>query len=220
MTEDIDWHERWDTGRIGFHRGEVHPDLITYAPRFLGDDGPRTVLVPLCGKSLDLPWLVREGHQVIGVELVPRAVEELHAEHGIDATRERVGRFTAWRSPGLTVLCGDLFDLTPEQVAGVDRIWDRAALVALPPDRRPTYVAHLRATVPPGWLLLQNAFEYDQSLMDGPPWSVPDAEIRRHYGDCEIELLHQRDAIDEVRWKDRGHRYWLSTTYLIQAPAG
>lgn len=213
MRDETDWHGRWDSGRIGFHRDEVHPDLLAYEDRFLADR-PHTVLVPLCGKSLDLPWLARRGHQVLGVELVPRAIEELHAEHDLDAERAVEGRFTAWRSPGITILEGDVFDLTPEHVATVDRIWDRGALIALPPERRPDYVAHLRAVLPAGWVLLQSVVEYDQSRMQGPPWSVPEDEVRRHYAGCDLERLHERDTLDEG-WKERGHDHWRSVAYLI-----
>ena len=34
------------------------------------------VLVPLCGKSLDLVWLAEQGHAVIGVELAEAFVKE------------------------------------------------------------------------------------------------------------------------------------------------
>ena len=44
------WHERWVSGRIGFHRCDVNDYLLEYwykvSPMAEGQ-----VLVPLCGKS-------------------------------------------------------------------------------------------------------------------------------------------------------------------------
>lgn len=213
MVED--WHLRWQQGRIGFHLDSVHADLIEYGDRFLAG-GPHRVFVPLCGRSHDLKWLVDRGHEVVGVELVEPAVQALYEQHGIVAEVAREEPFTVYRSPGLTVFVGDFFNLRPGHVGAVGRIWDRAALIAMPPGSRPGYVERLQALAGDGCVLLQNALEYDQSIMDGPPWSVPDAEVRDHYGDLAFERLHERDTIDTAtRWRKLGHEYWIGRTYLI-----
>ena len=69
------WQARWARSEIGFHLPEVNPYLQQYWPALGLPEGAR-VLVPLCGKSLDLVWLVEQGHAVIGVELAERAVQE------------------------------------------------------------------------------------------------------------------------------------------------
>jgi len=215
--ENAKWVDRWVEGRIGFHRDEVHPDLISYAERWLGD-APRRVFVPLCGKTLDLKWLVELGHEVVAVELVEQAVVALHEEQGIDAEVTRNGSFAVYRSQGMTVFAGDFFSLTAELVGAIDRIWDRAALVAMSPPRRPEYVRHLRALAGAGWHLLQSSFEYDQSKTQGPPWSVPATEVREHFGDLDVEVLQSRDVIEhQQRFRDQGHDYWIGSTYLIRA---
>lgn len=210
-----DWHARWQQGRIGFHRADVHPALRAYERRFVGDR-PHRVFVPLCGKTVDIPWLVSRGHEVVAVELVDQAVRELHAEHGIDATVTREPPFSVYRSPGLTVYQGDFFALRTEHVGVVDRVWDRASLIALPVDLRRRYAAHLSRLVTAPWAMLLCTIEYDPAVMDGPPFSVAEAEVRDHYRGCRVEILDRRDAIaDEPRWRARGHRYWIETTYWI-----
>ena len=42
-----------------------------------------SILVTLCGKSLDLLWLCEQGHDVVGVELSEIAVKQLFEENGI-----------------------------------------------------------------------------------------------------------------------------------------
>lgn len=210
------WRDRWAEGRIGFHLDDVHPDLIQYGDAWLGDE-PHRVFVPMCGKTRDLSWLTARGHDVVAVEIVEQGVRELHEEQGIDAEESREGPFLVFRSAKLTVYCGDFFDLRPAQVAA-DRVWDRAALIAVDGARRPEYVHHLRSLVQPMWTMLLNALEYDPSVMDGPPFAVTDDEVRGYYGDLAIETLHRRDDIArEPRWQERGHHYWMNTTYLIRS---
>ena len=42
-----------------------------------------SILVTLCGKSLDLPWLCEQGHDVVGVELSAVAAKQLFEENNI-----------------------------------------------------------------------------------------------------------------------------------------
>jgi len=208
-----DWLEKWRITQIGFHKDVVHADLLRWSGRFL-DGGSHRVLVPLCGKTLDLDWLVRQGHEVVGIELSPIAAEAVFTESGRPFTIRHQDGLAIYESPGLTILCGDIFTVQRAHVGDPDRVWDRAAMVALPPEVRSDYVAKIRALAGPGRLLL-NAFEYDQSLRDGPPYSVPQSQVREVYPD--LEVLHEEDQVDSIRqaWRDLGIRSWLTTTYLI-----
>jgi thiopurine S-methyltransferase len=209
------WHERWQAGRIGFHSSNIHEDLVRYQDRFLGD-GPHRVLVPLCGKSVDMAWLAEQGHEVVGVELVAQAVEEFFEEQGLAAEVEEQEDYTLYHAGKITIACGDMLKLGVEELGSITRIWDRAALVALPAEIRVAYAAHLRSIAAPGCKLLQNVFEYDQSKMSGPPFSLSDAEVRQHFEGCQMELLHERDAIDAVpQFRSLGNEYWTVRSYLI-----
>ena len=209
------WHELWAEHRIGFHRDTVHPDLTTYYDRALA--GGRRVLVPLCGKTLDMPHLVERGFDVVGVELVPLAVDEFHAENDLRPTVSEEGAFRVYRSKGLTIYCGDFFELSVEQVGEFDRIWDRAALVALDGERRQRYVGHLKSLAAPSARMLQSTIEYDQQVMSGPPWSVSVAELQEHYGPDAVAELYRTECIAEAtRWREMGHDTWVHSGYVIE----
>ena len=53
------WHARWQENRIGFHLPQTHYLLVRYWPVLQAGPGER-VLVPLCGKSLDMLWLLEQ----------------------------------------------------------------------------------------------------------------------------------------------------------------
>jgi len=174
------WHERWRRGEIGWHARTVNAHLRRFWPE-LGVPSAARVLVPLCGKSLDLLWLAERGHPVVGVEISAVAVAGLFTEHGLTPTVDEWPPFRRYRAAGLTVLHGDFFALTPAVLGPVVAVFDRAALVALPPALRARYAAHLiqLAGAAPSLLL---TYEYDQTRMPGPPFAVSGAELVRHYG--------------------------------------
>jgi thiopurine S-methyltransferase len=131
MEEEF-WLERWDRGQIGFHQREVNPDLRRSWPD-LGLAPGDPVFVPLCGKSRDMGWLRSQGHPVLGVELSPRAVSDFFSESGLEPEWRRHRKLRVAEAGGVRIHQGDFFDLTAEDLAGVGAVYDRAALIALPP---------------------------------------------------------------------------------------
>lgn len=171
------WHQRWREGRIGFHRTEVHPWLVAHLPR-LGLAAGARVLVPLCGKSLDLGWLADRGLRPVGVELSTVAVAALFAERGVGAPRrEPAGALERWTGGGIEALCGDFFALDAATAGPVDAVWDRAAVIAVPAARRRAYARRVAALVPPGGTGLVATMAYDPASMAGPPYPVPASEV-------------------------------------------
>ena len=185
------WVTRWREGRIQFHVDKVNPILDRYVDRLL-PEGLGRVLVPLCGKSVDLGWLVDRGHEVVGVELAEKAVEDLFKELGRSPTISTQDVFQSWRSDGLEVLVGDLFELDANVSGKFDAIWDRAAFVALRPSDRDRYAPHLQEFLRPNGRILLSTISYDGSKMEGPPFSVSANEVHRHFGNSwSVEKLEE-----------------------------
>ena len=74
------WKSRWQRGETGWHRGEVMPLLQKHWSALQAKPGTG-VLVPLSGKTLDMPWLAAQGHRVLGIELSATGIAEFFAEH-------------------------------------------------------------------------------------------------------------------------------------------
>ncbi len=191
------WHKRWQSNQIGFHLPEVNPYLQRFWPQLTLEEGAR-VLVPLCGKSLDLLWLAHQGHEVLGIELSEKAVEDFFSEHHFDPNVSEQGPFKVYRAGSIELWCGDFFELTAGDVADCTALYDRAALIALPPAMRQQYAAHLNRIMPRESLGLMITLDYDQSQMDGPPFAVLDDEVQGLFaGFWTLKILEDQDVLSE-----------------------
>jgi thiopurine S-methyltransferase len=179
MEQDF-WHARWQNNQIGFHEGTPNALLVAHFVA-LGVPAGGRIFVPLCGKSQDMLWLRAQGYTVVGAELSRLAVEQFFAELGLTPAVTPAGRLERFEADGIVLLVGDIFDLDPGVLGAVNAIYDRAALVALPALLRERYAAHLAKLTNAAPQLLVT-FEYDQTRQAGPPFSVSEEEVRRHYG--------------------------------------
>ena len=196
------WHDMWDSGVVGFHQADINEYLKNHWSK-LNLHGHESVLVPLCGKSLDMLWLAKQGHEVLGVELSAKALDEFLQENNLNGIFHKTEKHCGFQLPSMTLLCGDFFDLTAQDCQATTVIYDRAALIALPPETRKQYVDHLHAIVPAGSKMLLVTMEYDQAQLPGPPFSVPEEEVMTLFKQCKkIEKLQtasfKRKGVDAV----------------------
>ncbi|MGO1461913.1 MAG: thiopurine S-methyltransferase [Marinobacter sp.] len=182
------WHERWSKKEIGFHEGSVNKFLYDHWPELSGDS-TADVFVPLCGKAHDMWWLHDRGHAIIGVELSEIACKDFFAEAGEKALVHPGEPFTRFRHENLQLWCGDFFQLAPADLEHIRLVYDRAALIALPPSMRQKYVNHLTAIIPEGTRILLITLDYSTNIK-APPFNVSDDEVRNLYSaDYDIEHI-------------------------------
>lgn len=169
------WRARWAENQIGFHEGKPNSFLSENVEKLRP---AKRVLVPLCGKSEDLAFLASQGFEVIGVELVEDAVRAFFAEHQLTPIVEQHGAITSLRGNGVHLIAGDFFAVTPALTGPIDAFYDRAALIALPPELRDRYIAHLKTFATRGLLI---TIEYAPGVRSGPPFSIAPDEVKRHW---------------------------------------
>ena len=204
VTADPAWSDRWHAGNIGFHQSEHNAHLLKH---WSTETIPHnsTVLVPLCGKSRDMSWLHSQGYRVVGVEMVEMACRAFFEEQGFAYERtirnERVRFDGTGAAAGLTILCADLFSLSPDDIGGVNAWYDRAAIVALPPELWSRYAKWISQILPSGGAGLMMTFEYPQSERNGPPFSVGLADVQEHFEPYfDVEHLERIDLTEGNRW--------------------
>src|SRR3990167_3282507 len=111
------------------------------------------------------------------------------------------GVFKVYQAGQIELWCGDFFSLDTQALVGCRGVYDRAALIALPPLMRAQYAEHLNALLPSGCQGLLVTLDYDQAQKAGPPFAVSDEEVQvllaPHWA---LERLEERDILGES-WK-------------------
>ncbi|WP_299592461.1 thiopurine S-methyltransferase [uncultured Microbulbifer sp.] len=188
------WLEKWQKNEIGFHNSDAHPLLVTHFQKLGLAPGSR-VFLPLCGKTLDIGWLLTQGFRVCGAELSEEAVIQLFAQLELEPEIEQLNTLRRYSSDGLDIFVGDVFHLTAEMLGAIDAIYDRAALVALPENMRARYAGHLTTIAKTAPQLLIS-FDYDQNLLPGPPFRVGPDEVATLYGTQYVLNLLDSVAVE------------------------
>jgi thiopurine S-methyltransferase len=187
------WHERWEKNEIPFHERKPNPILLKYFSR-LGLKKRARVFVPLCGKTLDIGWLLSQGCRVAGAELSEIAVRQLFNELRVEPqiSNGKSGGLKKFSAPNVDIFVGDIFKVTRAKLGPIDAIYDRAALVALPDAVRKRYAAHLLKISNRAPQLLVT-YDYDQSALAGPPFSISNCELVNHYAKAyDLVLLNSQ----------------------------
>ena len=66
--------------------------------------------------------------------------------------------------------------------------------------------------------MLLVTLDYPQEQRPGPPFSVPDAEVRTLYQGCQIEVLDEQDVLaDHAVFASQGMQSLVERVYLISA---
>jgi thiopurine S-methyltransferase len=222
---DIDfWLERWNNDEIGFHQQDVNP----YLAYFYGEKGPTVeqreklkVFVPLCGKSKDMLWLSQNNYKVFAVECSDRAVKNFFEENALNYKHAVKDEHALYQSSDLAsdieIYQGDFFSLQRSDIDDVTDIFDRASLIALPVAMREQYAKKMAELQKTGIRTLLVTLTYDQSEMDGPPFSVNEDDVSRLYSEnFSVEKLCFKEIInDEPGFKERGLTSLVETVYKL-----
>ena len=194
------WFKKWKINQIGFHESVANPLLVNNLDSLSLHTGSR-VFVPLCGKSLDVAWLLSQGYKVVAIELVETAIEQLFEGLGVKPEIAELGSLKVYRAPNLDVFVGDIFNLSKDELGSIDAIYDRAAFVALPEEMRRRYVAHV-ADISNRAPQLLITFEYDETRLSGPPFSHNREQVEQFFTEnYDVTLL----TCEEVKGGFKGH---------------
>jgi thiopurine S-methyltransferase len=215
------WTQRWHEGRIGWHQDKPTPLMRKHWPSLGITPGAR-VFMPLAGRSLDMAWFASQGLRVLGVEVSELAVTGFFDEHGL-APRTWTSRYgTHYEANGIELIRGDAFGLDADALADCDAVFDRAALIALPPELHDRYVDTLYAHLPPRCRGLLITLEYPQHEKAGPPFAVVETEVRARFAPhCDVSVLERRDILDaQPSFRDDGVTRLETVVYRIDRRGG
>jgi thiopurine S-methyltransferase len=120
------------------------------------------------------------------------------------------------------LVCGNAFTLDAALLADCDALYDRATLIALPPDLRQRYVRELHARLPAGCRGLLITLKYPLHEKQDPPFTVPGAEVRGLYGrDWTVATRERRDILaEQPGFVAQGVSALETVVYLLERQAG
>lgn len=216
------WQSKWRKGKIGFHMEDGYSGLKHYWDH-LELSNP-VALVPLCGKSKDLVFLSENCKKVIGIEISSIAVQDFFKENNLEADTDSFADFKIYRSGNIEIWQGNFFKLPKHKLPALNFVYDKAALIALPPKMRTDYAAKILELIEPKTKILLHLFEYRQEEMAGPPFSVSISEVQKHFGDYfSIELLEKKEQnLDNYKkFQNRGlNSYFIEILSLLLPKEG
>ncbi|XP_028593446.1 thiopurine S-methyltransferase isoform X2 [Podarcis muralis] len=187
VTEE-EWLQKWETNNIGFHNEQGHP-------------------------------LADMGHQVVGVEISESALKDFFTEQKLSFSEEPIpgipGKLLKSTTGNISLYCCSIFDFTSTITGKFDAIWDRGSLVAVNPCDRERYSQLILSLMDSRCHCLLATCLYDPSKHKGPPFYVPDSEVKRLFGkSCDITCLEKVDGLAE-RPKKWGLDYFWEVLYML-----
>ena len=194
------WFDCWqNNNNLGFNQEKPNSTLIMSFSKFFLPKKSRA-FVPLCGKSIDMIWLLNQDIEVIGLELSPLAIQAFFEENNLTYTKKVLGPFKIWEADekAISIIEGDIFLLEPIYIEKLkslnkwpfDFVYDRASIIALPPKTREKYYELYKRLMNDGSKALILTIEYESNHFEGPPFSVPEKEILNSFENIfNIEIL-------------------------------
>ena len=204
-----DWLKFWENNETNWHGDRITQELVEYFELFELETRDK-VFVPLCGKSLDMIYIMNQGFSVVGVEISEIGVRQFFSENNLAYKITKVDDFDLYSTENLEIYCGDFFALTSKHLNNVKSVFDRKSLIALEPEVRQKYVKHLNDIISLGARILLVTLQYPQYQMSGPPFSVDKSEVEslfsmtfesrelRSFNDIENGLKLERAGVDFI----------------------
>nr|XP_042134358.1 thiopurine S-methyltransferase isoform X2 [Peromyscus maniculatus bairdii] len=190
-----EWQDKWVTHNTGFHQEQGHQLLKKHLDTFLKGQHGLRVFFPLCGKAVEMKWFADQGHTVVGVEISEIGIREFFAEQNLSYTEEPLNEIAGAKvfkssSGSISLYCCNLFDL-------------------------PSYADIILSLLRKEFQYFVAVLSYDPTKYAGPPFYVPDAELKRLFGTkCNIRCLEEVNTFEE-RHKTWGIDYIFEKLYLL-----
>ncbi|XP_051991973.1 probable thiopurine S-methyltransferase [Xyrauchen texanus] len=219
-----EWEDRWQEGKIGFHKPHVHKLLENNLDKIICGRKSVPFFFPLCGKAVDMKWLADMGHTVVGVEISEKGIKQFFEDQSLAYHEEPVpaipGAKVFKSADGkISIYQCDLYKFSSTIAGKFGGIWDRGALVAINPCDRPKYATLLVSLMDSNCRYLVNTLEYNPELYKGPPFFVSEEHLNNLFGGaCGIELVQCVDGFED-KHKTWGLESMTEKVYLLTPKA-
>lgn len=195
-SENQMWLSAWETVPLpsGLNAPEKRLNILD---EFFSLDIPKgeTILVPLCGKTIDMLVMAEHGYKVVGIELSEIATKDFFVENDIPY-QITIHPTLCYSSENIKIFVGDFFNISLPDISCAG-FYDVAALIAISPLQRRLYINRISE------LLSQDAIGYlvsveHQMATSNPPYSIAEKEINAIYSNFEVTKVQDFEERDLI----------------------
>ena len=177
------------------------PEAHDFLTRHLTPDqlSGRNVVVPNCGRSVDMIYLAQHAARVTGTGCTPMQIEQFQEENCLYMEFDGA----AWRFDSLSLSPVPLCNLPDAQLGTVDIVYDRSAMISTAPDMRGDYLSRIDRLTRPGGRIYLMTVEFSTQRSEGP-YSISAAEVETLFGD-RYTVKHLEEAHCPAHLLARAH---------------
>jgi len=206
------WEQEYSSGETpSWHLTQVNEKLLTHMDELVGSTkngqvSNRAILVPLCGKSLDMLHLYQQGHTVVGCDWIESVVIQFFSENNIPCTKSTLenieGSLYKSEDGRLRVYVCDFLLLTTDVVdVKFDSVLDSQSLTYINPRDRKQYVRAVRSLLKDEFRYLLVTIEYEPFAHRGRPHSISYNAVKELFGSfSNIKFVAQLPL--KPKWKE------------------
>lgn len=182
---------------------------MKYYPELVRGKRPR-ILLPLCSKSVDLLWLWRRGHEVVGIEDIGKSVIDFAKTSGLQLTADddnnniqMIKNYVTAENMLKALQTNFTSTNNPFSDHSFDTIWDRSGFASIPPHYRMFYAEAMKQLLTwDNFRYLLLVYEYDEEAVEGPPYSVTEDQIRELFSDiANVSKIHEKGMDFDSRFR-------------------
>ncbi|KAK3103184.1 hypothetical protein FSP39_017121 [Pinctada imbricata] len=195
------WIRCWEDPKMDFTAKTVNKLFTDYHDQMLRKPCTR-VLVPLCGKALEMKELMMMGHEVVGIEVSPVACKAFFDENGIKYEAKHIDKIPGTVFEGskngvkARLYSCDYYQFSPEIEGGFEAVWDSGGLNSIEEDDdKKRYIEVLKPLMAPGCVNLTELCQISDC-----PYNISEEELGSTFGDeFNVKLLTDVEAWQEMK---------------------
>ncbi|MBT3785928.1 hypothetical protein HOF92_13215 [bacterium] len=206
---NLSWEQIWQGAAPRFDQSEPNLLLLEYLKDIEPSSTDETWFLPLCGRSIDIDFLLRTGRKVVMNDFCQDPVISVFQRCKIEYSLRKEQGFLCLDSEKLFGYVGDFFRISKYWVSRCNHSYDRAGMVIFDKPQREEYARTLANLHNSGHQYLLVGFDYQSEEIDSKanyPLPLPFKEV--------VDLF-SKDYLIEAKSSYTSEQPFLHTLYLM-----
>ncbi|CAC5363087.1 TPMT [Mytilus coruscus] len=162
---------------------DLHLKFLLHLDKITEKKNKAKILFPLCGKAVEMFYLAKRSHTIVGVEYIELAVKQFFDENKLSFETRPVpeidGDVYENEENSIKIYCGDFFKFSPSLETNFDGVWDRGGLEAVDVDQLGKYTDVIKYVMKRGARCVSEVADRPEG--EGPPFNLSADQITQLY---------------------------------------